>query len=178
MTANKIIFTGPVGAGKTTAISSISDVEPFCTEQFATDETRDRKEMTTVAMDYGMLKLESGELIHLYGTPGQSRFDFMWDVLTEGGIGVVILIDNCRPNPLEDFAFFINAFQSFTSNCAAVVGITRSESTYKPGLDDYWRITSELNLNIPILEVDPRERRDVTFLIQALLYSLDAGLSE
>ena len=87
-TANKIIFTGPVGAGKTTAISSISDVEPFCTEQTATDETKSRKDLTTVAMDYGMLKLNCGELIHLYGTPGQSRFDFMWDILLQGGIGL------------------------------------------------------------------------------------------
>jgi len=177
-TANKIIFTGPVGAGKTTAISSISDVEPFCTEQYATDETKARKDLTTVAMDYGVLKLGSGEHIHLYGTPGQSRFDFMWDILTEGGIGVIILIDNCRENPLEDFAFFVNAFHSFIRDTAAVVGITRSDLAYKPGIDDYWRVASELDLTIPIFEVDARDRRDVTYLVQALLYSLDSGLSE
>jgi len=178
MTTNKIIFTGPVGAGKTTAISTISDVEPFCTEQFATDETKERKELTTVAMDYGMLKLQSGELIHLYGTPGQSRFDFMWEILTEGGIGVVILIDNSRPNPLEDFAFFVNSFRSFIRDTAAVVGITRSDIAHRPGIDDYWRITSELDLNVPIFEVDARDRNDVVCLVQALLYSLDAGIEE
>ena len=178
LTSNKIIFTGPVGSGKTTAISSISDVEPFCTEQFATDETKARKDLTTVAMDYGMLKLISGEQIHLYGTPGQSRFDFMWDILTEGGIGVVILIDNCRPSPLEDFAFFINAFRSFIKETAAVVGITRSDLANLPGIDAYWRVANELDLNIPIFEVDARDKRDVTYLVEALLYSLDAGLIE
>jgi len=178
MTSNKIIFTGPVGAGKTTAITSISDVEPFATEQFATDETKDRKELTTVAMDYGMLKLACGEVIHLYGTPGQSRFDFMWEILTQGGIGVVILIDNGRANPMEDFSFFVNAFRSFINDTAAVVGITRSDLTSRPGIEDYWRVAKELGLNIPIFEVDARERKDVTYLVQALLYSLDAGLKE
>lgn len=178
MSANKILFTGPVGAGKTTAISTISDVEPFRTEQYATDETKERKELTTVAMDYGMMRLSCGEHIHLYGTPGQSRFDFMWEILTEGGIGVVILIDNCRPNPLEDYAFFVNAFRSFIQDTAAVVGVTRSEYPNRPGIEDYWRVTNELDLNIPIFEVDARDRRDVTCLIQALLYSLDAGLVE
>jgi len=177
-TANKIIFTGPVGAGKTTAISTISDVEPFRTEQYATDETRDRKELTTIAMDYGVLKLGCGEHIHLYGTPGQSRFDFMWDILTEGGIGVIILIDNSRPNPLDDFAFFAGAFQSFIKDTAAVVGVTRSDVSQILKIDDYWRVATELDLIIPIFEVDARDKRDITYLVQALLYSLDAGLSE
>jgi len=73
MSQYKIIFTGPVGAGKTTAIASISDVEPFSTDKLSTDMTAKRKAKTTVAMDYGYMKLDSGETIHLYGTPGQER---------------------------------------------------------------------------------------------------------
>ena len=67
----KIIFAGPVGAGKTTSIASISDIEPLETEENATDEVRHLKEKTTVAMDYGLITLASGEHIHLYGVPGQ-----------------------------------------------------------------------------------------------------------
>ena len=76
MSQYKIIFTGPVGAGKTTAIAALSDIAPVSTAAKATDMTRDRKEKTTVAMDYGAMRLEDGGTVHLYGTPGQERFDF------------------------------------------------------------------------------------------------------
>jgi small GTP-binding protein len=173
MSAHKIIFTGPVGAGKTTSIAAISDVEPFVTEQIATDETKDRKEQTTVAMDYGMLKLDNNERIHLYGTPGQERFNFMWDILTDGGIGLILLIDNKRPNPLDDLSFFLQSFKDFIKDTAVVVGVTRMDVTSKPSLEDYRRVMRELNMNIPIFEVDARERKDVVYLVQTLLYCLD-----
>jgi signal recognition particle receptor subunit beta len=176
--ANKIIFTGPVGAGKTTSIAAISDIVPFVTEQIATDETRQRKETTTVAMDYGMIKLPEGEKIHLYGTPGQDRFNFMWDILSEGGIGLVILIDNMRPSPLDDLKFFIGAFKEFIDKTAAVVGVTRMDLSEKPHLNDYHRILNESGLNVPVCEVDGRKSGDIVTLIQALLYSLDPGLCE
>ena len=76
MSNHKIIFTGPVGAGKTTAISSISDMPPLTTDEAASDMTRNRKSGTTVAMDYGVMNLQASERIHLYGTPGQERFDW------------------------------------------------------------------------------------------------------
>ena len=71
MSNHKIIFTGPVGAGKTTAIASISDVPPIRTDESASDMTKNRKNTTTVAMDYGVMNLDGIERIHLYGTPGQ-----------------------------------------------------------------------------------------------------------
>ncbi len=74
MSNYKIIFTGPVGAGKTTAISSLSDIPVLGTDEMASDMTVHRKQTTTVAMDYGLMKLDAGERIHLYGTPGQERF--------------------------------------------------------------------------------------------------------
>lgn len=73
----KIIFTGPVGSGKTTAIATLSDEPPVCTNQNATDMTKEKKSKTTVAMDYGTMSLDAKEKIHLYGTPGQERFNFM-----------------------------------------------------------------------------------------------------
>lgn len=80
MSNHKIIFTGPVGTGKTTAISSISDSPVIRTDEQASDMTKDRKQETTVAMDYGVMILGDNERIHLYGTPGQERFSFMWDI--------------------------------------------------------------------------------------------------
>ena len=103
---HKIIFTGPVGAGKTTAISSISDIPVVKTEASASDEVMLRKSNTTVAMDYGILNLDEGAKIHLYGTPGQERFSFMWDILTIGGVGLILMLDNARKDPLGDMVFF------------------------------------------------------------------------
>ena len=88
---NKIIFAGPVGSGKTTSISSVSDILVVGTEAKATDEVAQRKDNTTVAMDYGVLNLENGSKVHLYGTPGQDRFNFMWEILSENAMGFVIL---------------------------------------------------------------------------------------
>ena len=62
---------------------------PIKTDEAASDMTKTRKAGTTVAMDYGVMHLDDGEKIHLYGTPGQARFDFMWDILTTGGIGLI-----------------------------------------------------------------------------------------
>lgn len=72
---DKIIFTGPMGAGKTTAIAAISEIPPISTEVRCTDEAQALKETTTVAMDYGYFTLEDSSRIHLYGTPGQERFN-------------------------------------------------------------------------------------------------------
>ncbi len=175
MSDYKIIFTGPVGAGKTTAITSISDVPPVGTDASASDMTKKRKGSTTVAMDYGILKLDGGEQIHLYGTPGQERFDFMWEILTTGGLGLVLLIDNTRDNPMKDLDFFFNAFSDFIKKTSVVVGITQTDLIKKPKIEDYRNQLKELDFNVPIFEVDAREKRDVSLLVQSLLHSLDPG---
>ncbi len=176
MSNHKIIFTGPVGAGKTTAISSISDMPPLTTDEAASDMTRNRKSGTTVAMDYGVMNLQASERIHLYGTPGQERFDFMWDILTEGGIGLVLLVNNSRPDPFQDMHFFLGAFKAFIDQTRVVIGITRTDERTHPKVADYHLQLSDFSHKPPIFEVDARERRDVSLLVEALLYSLDPGL--
>lgn len=174
---HKIIFTGPVGAGKTTAITAISDIEPISTEQVATDETRDKKELTTVAMDYGSMRLDNGEILHLYGTPGQERFNFMWDLLIEGSIGVIIMVDDTDPDPLDSLRSFVSAFKEFIDQNGVVVGISRMELAKGYKISDYQSVMAEFDLNAPVFEVDARQKDDVILLVQALLYSLDPGLS-
>jgi len=174
----KIIFTGPVGAGKTTAISSISDINVVKTDESATDMTKQRKEATTVAMDYGAISLEGGERIHLYGTPGQERFNFMWDILTQGGLGLVLLLDNTRADPFQDMRFFLTSFDSFIAERKLVIGVTQMDLQATPTLDDYYENIKQFGLNPPIFEVDARNKKDVSLLTQALLYSLDPWLGE
>ena len=176
MSNHKIIFTGPVGAGKTTAISSISDIPIVSTDEAARGMTKHRKTATTVAMDYGIMNLDRAERIHLYGTPGQERFDFMWDILTEGGIGLVLLVNNSRPYPFQDMKFFLNAFNDFIDETQVVIGVTRTDESVRPTIAEYHLQIEDSRHKIPIFEVDARERRDVSLLVEALLYSLDPGV--
>lgn len=175
---NKIIFTGPVGAGKTTAIAALSDIPPVSTDAAASDMTKQRKSSTTVALDYGVMNLPGGEKIHLYGTPGQERFDFMWDILTNGGIGLVLLLDNTRADPFQDLKFFISKFREFIDSTSLVVGVTQMDLSPNPKLEEYHRQIADMGLNPPIFEVDARNRADVSILVQALLYAIDPALED
>jgi signal recognition particle receptor subunit beta len=178
MSQYKIIFTGPVGAGKTTAINSISDLPPIKTDAAASDMTKSKKSATTVAMDYGVMNLPGGEKLHLYGTPGQERFDFMWDILVTGGIGLVLLLDNTRADPFVDMKFFLDAFSKFIGDTAVAIGVTQMDVSAKPTIEDYQVQLGGMGLKLPVFAVDARVRNDVSILIQSLLYSLDPGLEE
>jgi signal recognition particle receptor subunit beta len=177
MSDYKIIFTGPTGAGKSTAIAALSDVPPVKTEAKSKEAAGYvGKTGITVALDYGILKLSDKDKVHLFGTPGQERFDFMWDILTEGGLGLVLLINNTRPNPLQDMEFFLNAFAEFIRNTKLAVGITRMDLQPTPTLEDFHQKLREHGLNPPLFEIDARTKNDVALLLQALLYSLDPYL--
>ncbi len=178
MSECKIIFTGPVGAGKTTAIGAISDIPTISTDEMATDMTREQKPGTTVAMDYGLIKLQSDERIHLYGTPGQERFDFMWEILTQGGIGLVLLISNQRPDPFQDMHFFLKAFKTFIQSNNLVIGVTQMDINERPTIGDYHLQLENSGIKIPVFEVDARNRKDVGLLVESLLFTIDPGLDE
>lgn len=176
----KIIFTGPVGAGKTTAIGAISDIAVVGTEARASDGVAMRKPNTTVAMDYGVLNLDGGKRVHLYGTPGQDRFDFMWEILSEGAIGLVILLDSLRTDPLGDLETYVTSFRKAItkSGDAAVIAVSRMERNCQPALMDHLRERLEkLGLKMPVLEVDARQREDVKQLLIALLAIIDPATS-
>jgi signal recognition particle receptor subunit beta len=178
MSQYKIIFTGPVGAGKTTAIASISDVPPIKTDAAATDMTKTRKAATTVAMDYGVMNLDGGEKIHLYGTPGQERFDFMWEILINGGIGLILLLDNTRSDPFQDMRFFLDSFRKFIDETGVAIGVTQMDLNNRITIDDYHLQLKGLGLNPPVFAVDARKKHDVSLLVQSLMYTLDPGLQE
>jgi len=89
----KVLVTGPFNAGKTEFTRTISDIPIVTTERPISDHFKSVKDETTVAMDYGQFRLDS-DLFHLYGTPGQPRFDFMWDVLSKEMDAFVLLVDS------------------------------------------------------------------------------------
>lgn len=172
----KIVFAGPVGAGKTTSIASISDIEPFTTEEAATDEVRHLKDKTTVAMDYGLMELGNGEHLHLYGVPGQVRFDFMWEIIVEGGIGLILLLNNESEKPLEEMDFYLDSFKDYIERTALAVGVTRMQPGRGPDIDDYVERLAKRGMKAPVFEVDGRRPEDVITLVQSLLYTLDPGI--
>jgi small GTP-binding protein len=172
MNQYKVIITGPVGAGKTTAIHTISDIPPIKTDARPSDHTKSRKEETTVAMDYGLMNLTDGKKVHLYGTPGQERFDFMWDILTTGGLGLILLLDNNRPEPLIDMKLFLKSFSKFVSNTSVVVGVTQMDLSNKLTIADYQQELKGININPAVFAVDARVKKDISNLIQTLFHSL------
>lgn len=106
----KIVVTGPVNAGKTTLIRTLSDVPVVCTNERATDDVTDLKELTTVAMDHGICYPNQGMELHLYGTPGQRRFDFMWEILAVGAHAILYLVDGSDPESIEEASYIYDHF--------------------------------------------------------------------
>jgi signal recognition particle receptor subunit beta len=182
MSNHKIIFTGPVGAGKSTAIRSISDVMHIHTEELATDMTKKQKNTTTVALDYGVMNLPGDQNIHIYGTPGQQRFSFMWDILIKGGIGLVLLINNTGKDPIGDLKFFVTEFKTFIAETQLVIGICHIDQCKTPNINDFNQAFSEVSEKegltgpVPIFSVDASKKKDVATLVEALLFSLDTSL--
>ncbi|HHB13176.1 MAG TPA: GTP-binding protein [Chromatiales bacterium] len=167
----KIIISGPVGAGKTTAIAALSDIVPVRTDARPTDEVAAAKNATTVALDYGTIELGAEAKVHLYGTPGQDRFDFMWDIMTDGALGLILLMNNAQPDPLADLRQFLSAFSDFLQTAPFCVGVTHMDVKSTPTLEDYHKAMSRQVRDrvVPVFSVDGRSRRDVNVLLMAML---------
>ncbi len=109
----KIVISGPYAAGKTQFINTISEIETVKTEARTTKAgEKEKKEYTTVAMDFGRIKIDDEHVLYLFGTPGQSRFDFMWDILGKGMVGLVVLVDSTDPATFHEARRIINYFES------------------------------------------------------------------
>ncbi|GAC1611873.1 MAG: ATP/GTP-binding protein [Mycobacteriales bacterium] len=169
-TAVKIVVTGPFAAGKTTLIRTISEITVLSTEKDITDSTRARKAETTVAMDFGRITIDRDLVLYLFGTPGQDRFDFMWEILGEGMLGYILLVDSSRPDSLEESASILAAFRKM-ARVPFVVALNRSA-----GLDpaDEGRVRAALTLDeqIPVVPCDATDRESVKAVLLALLYSV------
>lgn len=169
----KIVFTGPPNAGKTTAIGMLSDRPPVVTDVLNHDASLS-KERTTVGLDYGVLTLEGGEQVRLFGTPGQKRFDFMWKILVKRAIGVVILLDNSQAQSMNQLAEILDTLHDSLAGSACVVGVGRTEQWPEPGVAQYEEMLAARGLLFPVVEADVRQRSDVMMLIDLLLAQAEA----
>ena len=112
----KMVVTGPFNAGKTEFIQSISEIDVVSTERKISDSTSRLKRETTVAMDFGRITVDDDLVLYLFGTPGQKRFDFMWEILSEGMLGFVVLVDSVRPETFREARRILDVFDGQLSN--------------------------------------------------------------
>jgi len=177
---SSILFLGPVGAGKTQAIRTISDIEVVSTEADATDDTARLKRQTTVAMDMGVMHLDGQDKVILYGAPGQDRFDFMWEILLTQVRGLVLLIDHSANDPMADLAHYIDQLRVLADGRIRpmVIGVTHSDLVVWRSLDIYRQLLRDRAADqggetIPVFRADARNRREVNNLLLALTSMMD-----
>jgi small GTP-binding protein len=168
--AVKIVVTGPFAAGKTTLIRTISEITVLSTERGITDETRSRKAETTVAMDFGRITIDRELVLYLFGTPGQDRFDFMWEILGEGMLGYVLLVDSTRPESFTEALGILDAFRTM-ARVPFVVAVNRSQGL-DPAGEERLRQSLQLDPGVPIVPCDATDKDSVKAVLLALLYSV------
>lgn len=122
----RLVVTGMVGSGKSTLIRSVSEIEVVDTECVCTDETALFKQKTTVALDFGRLNWGSDKVLHLYGTPGQFRFDFMWDILIQDADAYILLVPAHRPSDLAN-SHKILTFMNQRVQIPVIIGLTHTD---------------------------------------------------
>jgi uncharacterized protein len=164
----KMVISGAVNAGKTQFIRAISEIEVVSTERKATDDTKDIKKETTVAMDFGRISVGDDLVLHLFGTPGQKRFDFMWEILSEGMLGLIVLVDSTRPETFRETNRIIDFFTAYRDAPYVIAANKQDhENAWSP---DELRLALRLNSDVKILPCIATERETVKNVLLELLY--------
>ncbi|MBD1906161.1 GTPase [Funiculus sociatus GB2-A5] len=163
----RLIVTGTVGAGKSTLVRSVSEIEVVDTDRQTTDKTSSVKEKTTIALDFGRLNFGPDMAVHLYGTPGHARFDFMWDLLIQRAHAYILLVAADRPGDFRQ-ARQLLAFMEQRVQIPVVIGLTHTDC---PGAWSKKDVAIALGYankikRPPIVIVNPAEKASV---VQALI---------
>ncbi|MBH0022686.1 ATP/GTP-binding protein [Salinibacterium sp. SWN248] len=175
MSEHVVLFAGPMGSGKTTAIRSLSEIDVVSTEATNTDRETADKETTTVALDYGEITIDDVTKVRLYGVPGQKRFDFMWSILAGRARGLLLLINNDAPDSVALLLEYLNNFRDLHSRGAVVIGVTKSDVSDAPSVADYSAALTAASPDqlIPVFTVDPRNAEEMRTLLLTLVASVE-----
>ncbi len=165
----KIVVTGPFAAGKTTLIRTVSEITVLSTERDVSDSTRARKGETTVAMDFGRITIDSELVLYLFGTPGQDRFDFMWEILGEGMLGYVLLVDGPTAEAAAAAVGIHAAFGRVAAGHPYVVAVNRCDALV-PQDESMLRSTLGLAPAVPVVACDATDRESVKRVLLALMH--------
>lgn len=172
----KILVTGPFGSGKTTLVSHVSDEQFSGRDVATTGALAQYKGMTTVGLDFGIMHVDEDLDVHLFGTPGQARFNFMWKILSKGALGGVFLVDSTSERALAEAELMIKVWAELPG-FPVVVGATKQDL---PGAITLDALAARLHLgDIPLFAVDARKCSDnrmlVMSLMQEILLAQEAG---
>ncbi len=163
----KMVISGAVNAGKTEFIKTISEIEVVSTERRATDDIKLLKKETTVAMDFGRIAIDGETVLHLYGTPGQKRFDFMWEILSEGMLGLVIVVDSTRPETFRETNRIIDFFISYRVTPYVVAANMQDKpNAWSP---EELRLALRLPAHVKVLPCQANDRDSVKGVLLELL---------
>lgn len=175
-----ILFMGPVGAGKTQAIQSISDIEVLNTDVAATDEIRQVKSRTTVSMDVGVLNLSGNDKLRLYGAPGQDRFDFMWDILMPQAKGLVLMLNHASADPLAELDHYLQVIRERVpgNRLPLVIGVTHVDQSPAMPLSIYASYLQQKGVLFcgvapHVIAVDARIRNHVRYLLLIMVAQME-----
>jgi uncharacterized protein len=174
MAEHVILFAGPMGAGKTTAIDALSEIPTVKTEAANTDRATADKDTTTVALDYGEITVDATEKVRLYGVPGQKRFDFMWTILKERARGLLLLVNNDAPDPVALLLEYLEEFRDLDERGAIVVGVSRTDIGGPP-VADYAAALAAAHpgMLVPVFSVDPRDGAQMRTLLMTLIANIE-----
>ena len=173
----KVVITGPFSAGKTTLIQTISEVAIVGTERDVTDETKSVKERTTVAMDFGRITFAQDLTLFLFGTPGQRRFEVMWEILSEGMIGFILLVHAGDDRSIEEASHILETFREY-ADVPYVIGVTHLDEVETSGEEALKNVREALEVpeTVEVIACDPREREHVKTLMLSILFGVMSRL--
>lgn len=165
----KVVVTGPFNAGKTTFIRTVSEITVLSTERKVSDPASTGEE-TTVAMDFGRITIDDEVVLYLFGTPGQERFSFMWETLSEGMLGFIILLDITSPESIADAGKILEFFQGL-SDVPYVVAANRFDGGDEDALSDV-RARLEVPGAVKVLACNALEKDSVKNVLLGLLFDI------
>jgi small GTP-binding protein len=167
----KMVITGPFSSGKTEFIRSISEIDVVSTEREVTTEAEKReKEATTVAMDFGRITVDDDLVLYLFGTPGQRRFDFMWEILAEGMLGFIVMVDSPKPETFREAKSILETFRAYAPT-PYVVAANKQDHPDAWSTDDL-RIALRIEPEVKLLPCVAKNKDSVRDVLLELLYSI------